>query len=54
MGIAMTISGRLLTATVCTVLGGLAQAQTISGSDIRADYYNPGYSDSFSVRAYSP
>jgi PEP-CTERM motif len=31
-----------------------ATAQSISGSDIKADYENPGYSASFSVTAYSP
>lgn len=31
-----------------------ATAQSISGSDMQADYQNPGYNESFSVTAYSP
>jgi PEP-CTERM motif len=33
---------------------GAAQAQSISGSDIRADYYNGAFSSLFGVSAFSP
>ena len=47
-------SVKLWGAPVCALLTGLAQAQSISGTDIRNDYYNPSQNVSFSVRAYSP
>jgi PEP-CTERM motif len=44
--------------TLATLVFGLvaagAQAQSISGSDIRNDYYNSSFSSLFSVSAYSP
>jgi PEP-CTERM motif len=44
--------------TLTTLVLGLAalgaQAQSISGSDIRNDYYNGSFSSLFSVNAYSP
>jgi PEP-CTERM motif len=44
--------------TLATLVFGLAavgaQAQSISGSDIRNDYYNGSFSSLFSVDAYSP
>jgi PEP-CTERM motif len=45
--IAAVITGLFLTV-------GAAQAQSISGSDIRADYYNGSFSSLFSVGATSP
>ena len=45
---------KTLGASLCGLLAGLAQAQTISGTDIRNDYYSASYSTTFSVMAYSP
>jgi PEP-CTERM motif len=43
-----------LFAVAAAVFAWGAQAQSISSSDIRADYYSPGFSSFFSVAAYSP
>lgn len=45
---------KTLSVSLCGLLAGLAQAQSISGTDIRNDYYNGSYSASFSVGAQSP
>jgi len=45
---------KTLSVSLCGLLAGLAQAQSISGTDIRNDYYNGSYSASFSVMAFSP
>ena len=45
---------KTLAATVCAMLLGAAQAQSISASDIKNDYDNASFSTSFNVLAYSP
>ena len=45
---------KTLSVSLCGLLAGLAQAQSISGTDIRNDYYNGASNASFSVQAYSP
>jgi hypothetical protein len=54
MEISMRGLTKTLSVSLCGLLAGLAQAQTISGTDIRNDYYNGSYSNSFSVGAQSP
>jgi len=54
MEISMRGLTKTLSVSLCGLLAGLAQAQTISGTDIRNDYYNGSYSTSFSVGAQSP
>ncbi len=45
---------RTISVMACGLLAGFAQAQSISGTDIRNDYYNGASNTSFSVQAYSP
>jgi hypothetical protein len=45
---------KTLGVSLCGLLAGLAQAQSISGTDIRNDYYDGASNASFSVQAYSP